>query len=74
MANFSFSTTVTIASSASLSDAANFVDDSLFYQERPALCGIYRYDIVGTSDVAAGWTQTADDATMIAFAIGEVET
>lgn len=51
MANFSFSTTVTIASSASLSDAVNFVDGSLFYQERPALCGIIMPGTWTTADL-----------------------
>lgn len=33
--------------------------------------GIYTYDTVGTTDVTAGWTQTADDANAIAIAITE---
>lgn len=33
--------------------------------------GIYSYDIVGTSDVTAGWTQTADDAGAVCVAIKE---
>lgn len=36
------------------------------------LAGIYTYNIIGTSDVAAGWTQNLeDDAAMIAIAIKE---
>lgn len=33
--------------------------------------GVYTYDIVGSTDVTAGWTQTADDAVAIAIAIRE---
>jgi hypothetical protein len=33
--------------------------------------GFYRYDTVGTANVTAGWTQTAEDAVMIAVAIAE---
>lgn len=33
--------------------------------------GIYTYDIIGSSDVTAGWTQTADDAIAIAIAVTE---
>lgn len=33
--------------------------------------GSYRYNTIAAVDVTAGWTQTADDATMIAFAIQE---
>lgn len=36
------------------------------------VCGIYSYDTIGTADVSAGWTQTADDACAIAIAISEV--
>ena len=32
----------------------------------------YRYNIIGTTDVTAGWTQTAEDALAIAVAISEV--
>ncbi len=32
----------------------------------------YTYDIVSTTDVSAGWTQTANDAVMIAVAVSEV--
>lgn len=32
----------------------------------------YTYDTIGTSDVTAGWTQTAEDALMYAVALGEV--
>lgn len=32
----------------------------------------YTYDTVGATDVTAGWTQTAEDAVMIAVAISEV--
>ncbi len=32
---------------------------------------VYRYNIVGTTDVSAGWTQTAEDAVMLAMAIKE---
>lgn len=32
----------------------------------------YTYDTVGSSDVTVGWTQTADDALMIAVAVSEV--
>lgn len=35
--------------------------------------GIYRYNIIGTTDVTAGWTQAADDANAIAVAISEVQ-
>lgn len=34
--------------------------------------GWYRYNIIGTADVTAGWTQAADDAVMIALAMSEV--
>lgn len=34
--------------------------------------GSYRYNTIGTADVSAGWTQTAEDAAMVAVAIGEV--
>ena len=34
-------------------------------------CGFYTYDTIGSSDVTAGWTQTADDAISIAVAITE---
>ena len=33
---------------------------------------MYTYDTIGTSDVTAGWTQAADDATMVALAVSEV--
>lgn len=33
--------------------------------------GVYTYDIIGTTDVTAGWTQTSDDAVAIAVAITE---
>jgi hypothetical protein len=33
----------------------------------------YRYNIIGTADVTAGWTQTAEDATIIAAAITEYD-
>lgn len=33
--------------------------------------GSYRYNTVSTVDVSAGWTQTAEDAAMVAIAIGE---
>ena len=32
----------------------------------------YTYNTIGTTDVTAGWTQTADDATAIAVAVSEV--
>jgi|GEM_PF-2898654 len=35
--------------------------------------GTYTYNILGTSDVTAGWTQTAEDALGIAVAIAEVQ-
>jgi hypothetical protein len=31
----------------------------------------YRFNTIGTSDVTAGWTQTADDAVMIGVAVSE---
>lgn len=34
--------------------------------------GLYTYDTVGTTDVTAGWTQTAEDAVAIAAAFAEV--
>lgn len=34
--------------------------------------GIYTYDTVGTTDVTAGWTQTANDAAAMCLAISEV--
>ena len=34
--------------------------------------GHYTYDTIGSTDVAAGWTQTAEDATAIAVAVSEV--
>lgn len=37
-----------------------------------ATCGCYRYDTIGTSDVTVGWTQTAEDAIGISFAIKEL--
>lgn len=40
----------------------------------PAVGGVYTYDNVGTSDVTAGWTQTADDAVAIAAAVSEIVT
>lgn len=36
------------------------------------LIASYYYNTVGTSDVTAGWTQAAEDAAMIAFAVAEV--
>ena len=33
--------------------------------------GVYTYDIIGSTDVTAGWTQTAEDALAIAIAIRE---
>lgn len=33
---------------------------------------VYSYDVIGSSDVTAGWTQTAEDAYMLAVAISEV--
>lgn len=35
--------------------------------------GFYYYDIVGTTDVSAGWIQTEEDATAIAVAISEAQ-
>ena len=35
--------------------------------------GIYRYSTVGDDDLYCGWTQAADDATMIALAVREVD-
>jgi hypothetical protein len=40
----------------------------------PSTAGIYSYDTVGTSDVTAGWTQTADDAFAVAVAVSEEAT
>ncbi len=37
------------------------------------MAGWYTYDTVDTADVTAGWLQIADDATMIALAVSEVE-
>ena len=34
--------------------------------------GWYTYNIIGSSNVTAGWTQTAEDALAIAFAVSEV--
>lgn len=34
--------------------------------------GVYTYDTISTADVTVGWTQTADDALAIAFAVSEV--
>lgn len=34
---------------------------------------VYTYDTIGTTDVSAGWTQAADDATMGAVAIRETQ-
>lgn len=36
------------------------------------VAGRYRYNTIGTADVTAGWTQTAEDATAIAIAVGHV--
>ena len=35
--------------------------------------GIYIYGVVSTTDVAAGWTQAADDAAAVAIAVAEVQ-
>ncbi len=35
------------------------------------VAAMYSYDTIGSSDVTAGWTQTAQDATMIALAVSE---
>ncbi len=35
--------------------------------------GCYTFNTIGSSDVTAGWTQTADDAVAIAVAISEVQ-
>lgn len=37
----------------------------------PQTAHVHTYDIVGTSDVTAGWTQASDDAIAIAIAISE---
>jgi hypothetical protein len=37
-----------------------------------SLGGIYTYDVIGTTDVTAGWTQTSDAGAAIALAISEV--
>lgn len=34
--------------------------------------GTYTYDTIGSTDVTAGWTQTADDAVAMAIAVSEV--
>lgn len=34
--------------------------------------GLYSYDTIGSADVAAGWTQTTEDAAAVAIAISEV--
>ena len=36
--------------------------------------GVYTHDTIGTTDVTAGWTQTADDAVAIAVAVTESAT
>lgn len=35
-------------------------------------CGCYTYDIIGTSDVTFGWTQTAEDALSLGVAVTEL--
>lgn len=35
------------------------------------MAGFYKFDTIGTADVTCGWTQTADDARMIAVALRE---
>lgn len=37
----------------------------------PQVAGWYRFNTIGTSDVTAGWTQTAEDAVMIGVAVSE---
>lgn len=37
------------------------------------VCGMYSYDTVAAVDVTAGWTQAANDAAAIAFAVSEVD-
>jgi hypothetical protein len=40
-----------------------------------SICGgFYTYDTIGSTDVAVGWTQTAEDALMVAAAISELVT
>jgi hypothetical protein len=34
--------------------------------------GCYTYDVIGSTDVSAGWTQTAEDAVGIAVAVSEI--
>lgn len=34
--------------------------------------GCYTYDTIGSTDVTAGWTQTAEDAVAVAIAVSEV--
>lgn len=36
------------------------------------VAGCYRYNIIGTTDVTAGYTSNADDATLLAVAISEI--
>src|SRR5690606_11093100 len=37
------------------------------------VAGVYSYNTIGTSNVTAGWSQTAEDALMLAVAVAEVE-
>lgn len=39
----------------------------------PFCYAVYTHDTPGTSDVSAGWTQTAEDALAIALAVSEVQ-
>lgn len=58
-------------STASITPLANWTA-TLTQQWGATQCGgSYRYNTISNVDVTAGWTQTADDATMIAFAIQE---
>lgn len=56
---------------ASVSPLANWTDQG--EQDFGAVVvGSYSYDIVGTSDVTAGLTQSADDILLLAIAVSEV--
>jgi hypothetical protein len=60
--------TTTITPLTNWSDAA---PDGTEVDNGAAQFGVYSYDVIGSTDVTAGWTQAADDAIAIAVAISE---
>ena len=60
------------ADPSSVSPLANWTDRNQ-YDYGGTCAGFYTFDVVGTSDVTAGYTAAADDVVLLAIAVGEVQ-